>query len=171
MTRQHAFRALGLTLAFLVLIPDMASAQMFVPTGRDTLRELPGVEVIVESLQPELEREGVSGSDIRDAMTRQLLAGGIPVYESQRENPSLAKAYLYLHLNALELPDQQGYAVAVLVQVRQTLQSVVTVSQIVDAMTWDAHNVLHVPPGNFDGLYAEIERYVTLFISDWVAVH
>lgn len=159
--------AMFATLAFL---PTAGSAQMFVPTGRDTLRGLPGVEVVVEELQPEVAL-GMSRAAIQDAVTGQLRAGGITVYASQPENPSPAKAYLYVHVNALALPGQERLAVALQVQLRQTVRSVARETQIVNAMTWDAHNVVAVPVGRLDDLRQELRQYVALFIEDWAAVH
>jgi hypothetical protein len=146
-------------------------AQLFVPTGRDTLRGLPGIEVVVEPLQPELEQGGLSASAIRADVVRRLRAGGVTVYDSQARNPSPAKPYLYVHVNALEVPGERLYAVAIQLQLRQTVRSVVSVSQIVDAMTWDTHNILTLPAANLGHLGAEIQDYVDLFVGDWAAVH
>ena len=148
-----------------------ANGQMFVSTGRDTLRGLPGVEVLVEGLQPELERSGLTGAAIRADVERRLRDGGISVYPSQTENPSLAKAYLYVHINALVLPQQAGYAIAVQVHLRQTLRSLVTSSNIVNAMTWDAQNVLGVPPNALTTVRAEVLTFIDQFVQDWAAVH
>ena len=100
-----------------------AAAQMFVTTGRDTLRGLPGVELAVESLPPELEREGLNGAAIRAAVDRRLRAAGVRLFASQSENPSDAKPYLYVHVNALEIPGASVYAIAIQVHLRQTLRS------------------------------------------------
>ena len=171
MTQAHVLRALVLATAVVVMASSTASAQMFVPTGRDTLRGLPGIEVVVEALQPEMEQKGITRTAIAADVAGRLRAGGIEVYGSQGENPSPAKAYLYVHVNALELPRQEAYAVAIQVQLRQTVRSVVSESQIVNAMTWDAHNVLSVPTSGLQALRTEIQSYVDLFVSDWMAVH
>jgi hypothetical protein len=147
------------------------SAQMFVPTGRDTLRGLPGVEVVVEELQPEIAREGLSRASIQSDVVAQLKAAGIRVYPSQMANASQAKAYLYVHVNALTLPRQAGYALAVQVHLRQTLVSRVTGSNVVNAMTWDAHNVLGVPDSDLRLVRREIRSFVSQFVEDWTAVH
>ena len=148
-----------------------ANAQMFVSTGRDTLRGLPGVEVIVEGLQPELERAGLTGAAIRGDVEKRLRDGGIAVYASQTANPSLAKAYLYVHINALVLPQAAGYAVAVQVHLRQTLRSPVTGSNIVNAMTWDAENVVGVATAAVQDVRAELLTFVDQFVEDWASVH
>ena len=167
-------RTAGQILAALLMLagaaPD-ASAQMFVTTGRDTLRTLPGVEVVVESLEPELERAGLKTIDVRAEVDRRLRAKGIPVFGSQAANPSEAKPYLYVHLNALAIPNDGLFAIAIQVQVRQTVQSLVTSSNIVDAMTWDSHTVVGVSAGELASVRDEIGEHIDRFISDWKAVH
>ena len=171
MTQPQIVRALGILIALLAAMSSPSSAQMFVPTGRDTLRGLPGVEVVVEELQPEVARNGMTRAGIRAEVAGRLRSSGIPVYASQGENPSPAKPYLYVHINALELMGEEAFAVALKVQLRQTVSSVASESQVVNAMTWDVHNVLSVPTSGFDSLRTEIYAYVDMFISDWLAVH
>ncbi|HEY3162085.1 MAG TPA: hypothetical protein VGJ78_24150 [Vicinamibacterales bacterium] len=148
-----------------------ARAQMFITTGRDTLRGLPGVEVAVEPLEPEFERGGLVGAAIQSEAVQRLRAAGITVYASQNENPSEAKPYLYVDVTGVRLGAQNVYAIAVQVQVRQTLRSPVTSSNIVDAMTWDARTVLVVPGSSLASVRATIHQYVDHFIEDWRAVH
>jgi hypothetical protein len=155
----------------LQIAASAAHAQMFVATGRDTLRGLSGVEIVVEVAQPELARRGLDPAAIRADVERRLRAAGVAVYASQAENPSPAKPFLYVHLNALELPRGGGYAVALQVHVRQTLRSAVTNSQIVNAMTWDAHNVVAAPADGLVAVRGEIASYVDEFVRDWTAVH
>jgi len=148
-----------------------ASAQMFIATGHDTLRGLPGVEVAVESVEENLEHGGLVQGAIQSEIVRRLRAGGIAVYASQNENPSEAKPYLYVDVNGVRVPGQELYAIAVQVQLRQTLRSPVTGSNIVDAMTWDARTVLAVKTNNLAAVGDTIQEYVDHFIQDWIAVH
>jgi hypothetical protein len=162
-------RALVGSLAVASLTVTLA-AQMSVPTGRETLRGLPGVEVLVESIPPELERTGLTTAGLQTDLAQRLKAGDITVYTTQRENPSPAKPYLYVHLNPLELPDGLQ-AVAIQVHVRQTLQSLVTNSRVVNAMTWDMHTVVAFRPPDVRELKATVLEMVDGFIADWRAVH
>lgn len=146
-------------------------AQMSVPTGRDTLRGLPGVEVLVEPLDAAIERGGLSQSAVHTDVETRLRSKGIAVFATQDANPSPAKAYLYVHVNAIALPGNAGYAVAIQVQLRQTLHSLVTNSNVVNAMTWDAHNVVAVPSGGLPEVRNEILSYVDLFVRDWLSTH
>ena len=156
-----------------VLMPGAtrADAQMFVTTGRDTLRGLPGVEVLVEQLQAELERGGFTSSGIKADVERQLRTAGIRVYATQAENPSPAKAYLYVNINAMALPRGAGYAVAVQLHLRQTLRSLVTSSNVVNAMTWYAQNLVSAPGTSLQNVRGELQIYVGQFVQDWTAVH
>lgn len=159
--------------AFLIVVFAVtdAGAQQFLSTGRDTLRGLPGVEVLVEPLAPELERAGLKGSAIHANVERYLRARSIPVYSTQVANPSAAKAYLYVQVSGLSLP-RGGYALAVEVQLRQTLRSLVTSSAIVNAMSWDQQMVMAVQPGDsMQGVHAEVQSLVNRFVQDWGAVH
>lgn len=155
----------------LAVMTTHASGQMFVTTGRDTLRGLPGVEVEIESFEADLERAGLPRAAVRTEVVQRLRAAGINVYATQNENPSEAKPYLYVDVNGVRLGGQNLYAIAVQVQVRQTLRSPVTSSNIVDAMTWDARTVLVVPGNSLASVRSIIGEYVDHFIQDWRAVH
>ena len=154
-----------------LLVARDASAQMFISSGHDTLRGLPGVEVEVEPFEPALERDGLLRAAVQSDVGQQLRAAGVPVYASQRENPSEAKPYIYVDVNGVQIPGRALYAIAVQVQLRQTLRSPVTASNIVDATTWDARSVLVVPRTSLASVGDTIREYVDQFIRDWKAVH
>jgi hypothetical protein len=156
-------------IALLLAVAD-ARGQQFMPTGRGTLRGLPGVEVVVEGLEPELEAGGLTGASLKSEIEGRLRARGISVYASQADNPSPAKPYLYLDLNPLTL--QHGeLAIAVQLHVRQTVQSPATQSHIVNAITWDLLSVIAVKPGDIAETRAAVQALVEQFIEDWVSVH
>jgi len=161
--------AIGVIVALMLVFTAGLPAQMFISTGRDTLRGLPGVEVAVEPLPPELEQAGLTTAMIRTDVEQRLRAGGVTIYATQKENPSIAKPYVYVHLNALMLPGQRQ-AVAVQVHLRQTLRSPVTDSNIVNAMTWDAHNVIGLANGDLRSLRNAVLDMVDGFIADWRSV-
>lgn len=167
--RSH-LRSVVLTGALLAMAPP-AHAQLFVATGRDTLKALPGVEIAVEALDPVLVRAGFTQASAKALLERDLRAAGITVYATQRENPSPAKAYLYLDVTPLTLPDGSAHAIALQLQVRQTVRSVVTESSIVDAVTWDSRTVLLVPAARVDELQDEVRGAVARFVRDWRAAH
>jgi hypothetical protein len=154
----------------LLTMSRVASAQLFMPTGRDTLKQLPGIELLVEPIEPEFERAGLTTNAVGRAVDARLRAAKIVVYSSQSENPSPAKPYLYVQVSGLEV-GQQGFALALQVQLRQTVLSPVTNSSIVNAMTWDRQTVVFAPPNEAAAVVPEIESLVAAFVKDWTAVH
>lgn len=165
-------RATAFVLLALACMAPSVRAQLFVATGRDTLRGLPGVEVMVEPLQTELEDAGLSGGALTSEIRKQLAVAGITIYASQRQNPSPSQPYLYVHLNAVSSPDGRDMAVAIQVHVRQTLASLTTESKVVNAMSWDAHSVrLMAPAMVARDVPNELRDLVARFITDWRAVH
>jgi hypothetical protein len=163
----------GLLAIFAIVVTTaQPRAQLFVPTGRDTLRGLPGVEVLVEPLQPQLDRAGLSSAAFAADVSAQLRTAGIKVFANQRENPSQAKPYVYLHINVASVPRSGGYAVGIQLHLRQTLGSLVTESRVVNAMSWDAHNVIVASPAMLrDEIGIEVRALVRTFIEDWKSVH
>ncbi len=151
--------------------PAALGAQTSVPSGRNTLKDLPGVEVIVEQLQPEIEAAGLTTASVRAVVVQRLTTARIPVYATQKANASDAKPYVYVHLNAAGVAGSAGYAVAVQVQLRQTLQSLVTGYRIVDAVTWDAHSVVHATGATLPAATAAVQQFIEQFVADWAAVH
>jgi hypothetical protein len=158
-----------LSLIALLLFNAPVLAQPIVATGRDTLRGLPGVEVAVE-VPTELPQTEVGAAALRTAIERRLQAGGITVYATQAANPSEAKPYVYVDLNALSLSGRLQ-AVAIQVHLRQTVRSAIGSSIIVNAMTWDQQTVAAVTPDDGAELRDLILEMVDHFIADWRAVH
>jgi hypothetical protein len=164
------FPVTALSLLLVLFCAGSASAQLFVPTGRDTLRGLPGVEVMVEDVPPELRQAELATAALRGMVEQRLRAGGIEVYATQAANPSTAKAYVYVQLTALALPGSLR-AASIQVHLRQTVRSTVTESNIVDAMTWDTHTIAAVMPGEGAQLRDLVLEMVGRFVDDWRAVH
>ena len=165
----HLRLALGSLLIFLLFAVD-ARAQLFITTGRDTLRGLPGVEVLVEELPSELLQPELTTAAVRMAVEQRLRAGGVTVYATQAANPSAAKGYVYVHLSAVAVPGQL-HAVSIQVHLRQTVQSVVTGSNVVNAMTWEHHTVAVATDAQRAELRDLVLEMVDQFVADWRAVH
>ena len=167
-----AFRRLRLLFASAAVALCVSSAatnaQQFQPTGRDTLRGLPGVEVMVEPIEAPLD-QGLNAREIRADVVGQLQAGGVTVYASQTDNPSSAKPYVYVQVLGVAV-ERQTFAIELQVHLRQTLRSPVTGSNIVNAMTWDQHTVIVAPNGQMNGVRTAIREAVASFVSDWRAV-
>jgi hypothetical protein len=151
-------------------VVTLAAGQLFVPTGGHTLRSLPGVEVIVETIPAPLQRAGLTQASVGLDVARLLQAGGVVVFPSQPANPSAAKAYLDVRTTLLELRDG-SYAVALQMHVRQTVASLVTESKIVNAATWENGRLVNVNAPDLPQVRAEIHEMVEELLADWKATH
>ena len=147
-----------------------SAGQRFVPTGGHTLRSLPGVEVIVETIPAVLQQAGLTPASVGRDLARSLQAGGVVVFPSQAANPGAAKAYLDVRVTLLALRDG-SYAVAVQMHLRQTVASLVTESSIVNAATWEAGSLVNVTASDLRLVRGEIQAMTDEFLADWKAAH
>ena len=150
-------------------IGTASAGQLFVPTGSSTLRTLPGVEILVETIPAELQGAGLTQASVRMDVAR-VLQGVVVVFPSQAANPSAAKAYLDVRLTLLALPGG-SYAVALQMHVRQTVTSLVTESKIVNAATWETGRLVSLAVTDLPRLRDEIREMAEEFLADWKAVH
>lgn len=167
-SRRGAIVAAALWIAW--PIGAASAGQLFVPTGGSTLRALPGVEVLVETLPAELQRAGFTQASVRTDVARVLQAGVVAVFPTQAANPSAAKAYLDVRMTVLALRDG-SYAVAVQMHVRQTVTSLVTESKIVNAATWENGRLVSVGAAELPQVRNEIREMAEEFLADWKGAH
>ena len=147
-----------------------SAGQRFVPTGGHTLRSLPGVEVIVETIPVVLQPAGLTQASVGRDVARSLQAGGVVVFPSQAANPGAAKAYLDVRVTLLALRDG-SYAVAVQMHLRQTVASLVTESRIVNAATWEAGSLVNLTASDLPRVRDEIQGMAEEFLADWKTAH
>src|SRR5438445_108872 len=66
---------------------------------RATLRGLRGVGVLVEPLDPDVERAGLTTLQLQTAVEGQLQKAGIPVFTTEERLRVPGKPFLYVHVN------------------------------------------------------------------------
>ena len=81
------------------------------PSERETLKGLGPIRVVVEELGSDAERDGLTQRMLQTAVELRLRQNGIPLEED------VALPYLYVNVSALE--DDELYAFAVLVVLKQ----------------------------------------------------
>ena len=117
-----------------------------------------------------LQRAGLTQAAVKADLERWLGAGGVAVYQSQPANPSAAKAYLDLRATVLTLRDG-SYAVAVQMHVRQTVKSLATESNIVNAATWETGRLVNVGQSDLPRVRDEIRGMAEEFLAEWKGAH
>ena len=102
-----------MALAILHLSADPASTS---ETERASLRGLPGVVVLIESLRPEAKADGLSEDYIRSAVELILRSSGIRILE-----PTARVPYLYVRVSTFKDPERGFYSAGIKVELNQWL--------------------------------------------------
>jgi hypothetical protein len=86
---------------------------------RESLKGLKGVFVLVETIEPDVQRDGLNESLVRTDVELRLRQAGIPVLTSAASNGT----YLYVSINAMKSSLNPGlYAYSVNVELNQTVR-------------------------------------------------
>lgn len=166
MTRWSAAMAAGCGVLMLTAGPVRAQADT--PMSRATLKGLPGVEVIVESLDPGVERDGLHEADIRADVVAALRQAGIRMLTETDSQATAARPFLYVSVSIQRRSDMALYAYETHVEVHQT--ATLSSGAKAFAMTWDAMgevgSVYAASIGQIrDRLKVEVGQFVTAWRS------
>jgi hypothetical protein len=168
MTRWSTWILAGLGLVVVTAGPARAQADN--PMSRATLRGLPGVEVTVESLAEEVERDGLHEADIRADVAAALRLAGIRVLTEKDSAAIAAAPFLYVSVSIHRRSDIALYAYETHVEVHQAVTLASGAKAF--AMTWDAvGEVGSVYASSIGDLRARLKEEVGQFVNAWRAVN
>ena len=151
-------------------------ATKFLSEQRDTLRGLPGLDVVVEGLTTEAEKDGLRGSDIQTEVELQLRLAGIRVL------PKDAMPYVYVNVNTVKGSDGL-YAYALRVEVKQSVRLGLGPTwsadrpasedgdQIAHAVTWAVGSVGRIGAAKLREVRDQVKDDVNKLINDWLTVN
>jgi hypothetical protein len=165
--------ALALSLIPFSWGPTVA-AQSPASGARESLKGLPGLFVLVEHLNPDAERDGLTDDVIRTAVEQRLRLAGIRVLANSEElfasNP--ATAYLYINVQAErgQMAGSNLYVYRIDVELNQWLQSQVTGSEI-PGVTWHRGALGTARANNIRDLHHITLSLTDQFINDFLAAN
>jgi hypothetical protein len=148
-----------------------ASAQMgangilFGEGKRDTLRDLTGVEVVVESLDV----EGLSSARLKAEIESQLDHAGIRVLRDKERLNQPGYPYLYVRLSLLHADPVHTYSLEISLNQTVTLSRYPSISTF--APTWWVHAVGVMSPLDVSLLKTTVQDYLGKFIQAYQAVN
>ena len=157
----------SICLAPLVVAPGIVAAD---DIERDSLKGLPGVQVVVEQLEADVEQHGLTAAAIKTDVELRLRRSGIRVFSDLREDPSPAKAYVYVNINIKEAGSGGLYAVSVSVALNQWLRSQ-TSGLETPGTTWHRSLVATVGDVTVRQVRDPVNDYVDEFINDFLAAN
>jgi hypothetical protein len=132
---------------------------------RDTLRDLTGVEVVVESL----DIDGLSGGLLKTDLEAQLEQAGIRVLRDKERLNQPGYPYLYIQLSLLHTDAFHTYSLEISLNQTVTLTRYPSIS--VFAPTWHVHAVGAMTALDVSMLKTTVHDYLGKFIQAYQAVN
>lgn len=142
-----------------------ASGILFGEGKRDTLRDLTGVEVVVESLDV----DGLSSSFLKSEIEAQLDQAGIRVLRNKERLNQPGYPYLYVRLSLLNAEPVHTYFLEISLNQTVTLTRYPSISTF--APTWWVHTVGVMSPLDVPTLQTAVHDYLVKFVQAYQAVN
>jgi len=137
---------------------------------RATLRGLSGIGVLVESLDPEDERAGLTQAQLQTDVELRLRKAGIKVMTKQETLQTPGIPILYVQLGIIH--DPLGYSLAVIVGLHQQVILVRDPSIVTQGITWSINGVGRGSPDNFvKEARGRVADFVDQFMNVYLAMN
>ena len=159
---------LGLWSPFLAF----GATQSAVLTGerkRETLRDLTGVEVVVEQIPVDAERDGLSTNKLKSYVESQLDGAGIRVLSHEERRTQPGHAYLYVSINTVKTKSIYSYAIEI--SLNQTVRLTRHPTIATFAPTWSAQVTGTTTPEHLNTIQEDVSDFVQAFINDYLAMN
>lgn len=128
---------------------------------RATLKGVPAVQVLVEEIEPDAEKDGLTRDQVLTDVGMRLRKAGITVVPS-------AKEYLYVNVNTYK-SGTDLYAFAISVEFKQGVRLIRDSKVVTFAPTWSVGSVGTVGPKNLQRIVrANVANHVDEFISAYL---
>jgi hypothetical protein len=136
---------------------------------RETLRDLTGVEVVVEQVRPEAEQDGLSANQMKSQVETLLNEAGIRVLTPQERLTQPGHAYLYISVNTVKAASMYSYAIEI--SLNQTVRLTRHPTIATFAPTWVAQVAGTTPASQLHTIRENVNHYVKTFIHDYLAMN
>jgi len=131
---------------------------------RATLKGVSAFSVVVEGLDPDLERYGVTKKQLQTAVELRLRKAGLPV----RDGVTLP--YLYINVNSL-IHDDGTASISIRVEFKQAVRLERDPTLSTMATTWDAGGVASYGVRRLREIVNYIGDFVDQFVNDFLAMN
>jgi len=144
---------------------------------RDALKGLQGVRVLVEILEPEVEKSGLTTQQLQTDVELRLRQNGIRVLSEQEQLSTPGMPYLYVNVNIMirkDIPLVQLAVYVISVKLKQNVFLARDTTKLCIASTWDSKgsNVGSVGLDKIETtIRKNIKDNVDEFINDYLAVN
>lgn len=134
--------------------------------NRLSLKGIQAVRVVVEMREPDEDRQGPTGAQVRTDVEGRLRQAGITI-TTQRGAP-----YLYVNVEAVKHADLPVFGYIIDVELRQAARVVSNPNIVVFADTWSIHSIGAVTAADLAAhLRVKLATHVDLFIDAYLAMN
>ena len=138
---------------------------------RESLRRLPGVEVIVETFLAEEEAAGFSRDAIRTNVELVLQANGVRILSGAERLQTSSAPFLYVKVNPLKHSNAETYCLAIEVELHQAVSLTNRPEQRMSARTWNRVQVAMIGEQITGRVTEVVEPLVKQFANDFLTVN
>jgi len=138
---------------------------------RSSLYGLPGVYVLVESLNLDMEKDGLTKDQLRKEVESQLRNAGIRVLTREEKLKTPGNPQLYVNVNLLKSSSPFAYAYSVEINLEQEVALVRKPKMRTVATTWSQGSVGIVGIANLKAIQETVRGRVDHFIHDYFAAN
>jgi hypothetical protein len=137
---------------------------------RESLRRLPGVEVIVETFLSEEEAAGFSRDAIRIGIEQILQSNGVKLLSGSERLQSSSAPFLYVKVNPFKHSSAE-YCLAIEVELHQAVSLMNRPEQRMSARTWNRVQVAIIGEQITGRVTELIEPLIKQFANDFLTVN
>jgi hypothetical protein len=137
---------------------------------RETLKGLPGVVVIVETIRSDAEADGLNIESLQTEVETRLAEGGVKVLPHNEWKSAAGKPWLYISVSTMKY--LMSYFFSIDVQLKQDVGLTRHPAIVTSSSTWETGSVGFVSVGEFSAkIHDSVINYVEQFIQDFKAVN
>ena len=138
---------------------------------RESLRRLPGVEVIVETFLTDEEAAGFSRDAIRTGVELVLQSNGVRILSVSERLQTPSAPFLYVKVNPLKHSSAETYCLAIEVELYQAVSLMNRPEQQMSARTWNRVQVALIGEQITGRVIEVVEPLIKQFASDFLTVN
>jgi len=137
---------------------------------KETLRGLAGVFVIVETVKPDAEADGLNVAQMQQFVEKNLSDAGVPLLSHDEWRSTPGRPWLYISVNTIKF--LTGYFYSVDIQLKQEVSLSRASSISTSAATWELGSIgMSLISDLPDRIRQTVEIYLQRFINDYKDMH
>ena len=150
---------------------DTSAARAGRVEDRESLRRLPGVEVIVEKFLSEEEVAGFSQDGIRKGVELVLQSNGVRLLSESERLQTASAPFLYVKVNPFKHSSAETYCLAIEVELHQAVSLMNRPEQRISARTWNRVQVAIIGDQITERVTELVEPLIKQFANDFLTVN